>query len=68
MSNGGMRLLPATQLSSLGVVPTLWPVVGKSPGILESGLIRSVEKAHSTLEWILRHTTATKFARRQTES
>src|SRR6201996_4209859 len=27
VSNGGMRLLPATQLSSLGVVPTLWPVV-----------------------------------------
>jgi murein DD-endopeptidase MepM/ murein hydrolase activator NlpD len=32
MSNGGMRLLPATQLSSLGVVPTLWPVVGEITG------------------------------------
>jgi murein DD-endopeptidase MepM/ murein hydrolase activator NlpD len=32
MSNGGMRLMPATQLSSLGVVPTLWPVVGEITG------------------------------------
>ena len=32
MSNGGMRLLPATQLSSLGIVPTLWPVVGEITG------------------------------------
>ena len=32
VSNGGMRLLPATQLSSLGVVPTLWPVVGEITG------------------------------------
>ena len=32
MSSGGMRLLPATQLSSLGIVPTLWPVVGEITG------------------------------------
>lgn len=32
MSNGGMRLLPSAQLSSLGVVPTLWPVVGEITG------------------------------------
>jgi murein DD-endopeptidase MepM/ murein hydrolase activator NlpD len=32
MSNGGMRLLPAAQLSSLGIVPTLWPVVGEITG------------------------------------
>jgi murein DD-endopeptidase MepM/ murein hydrolase activator NlpD len=29
---GGMRLLPASQLSSLGIVPTLWPVVGEITG------------------------------------
>lgn len=32
MSSGGMRLLPAAQLSSLGIVPTLWPVVGRITG------------------------------------
>lgn len=32
MSGGGMRLLPAAQLSSLGIVPTLWPVVGEITG------------------------------------
>jgi murein DD-endopeptidase MepM/ murein hydrolase activator NlpD len=32
MSDGGMRLLPASQLSSLGIVPTLWPVVGEITG------------------------------------
>jgi murein DD-endopeptidase MepM/ murein hydrolase activator NlpD len=32
MSDGGLRLLPASQLSSLGVVPTLWPVVGEITG------------------------------------
>jgi murein DD-endopeptidase MepM/ murein hydrolase activator NlpD len=32
IANGGMRLMPATQLSSLGVVPTLWPVVGEITG------------------------------------
>src|ERR1700677_3934250 len=32
MSDGGMRLLPASQLSSLGIVPTLWPVVGEIRG------------------------------------
>jgi murein DD-endopeptidase MepM/ murein hydrolase activator NlpD len=26
---GGMRLLPAAQLSSLGIVPSLWPVAGE---------------------------------------
>ena len=29
MSNGGERLLPASQLNALGIVPTLWPVVGR---------------------------------------
>src|ERR1700683_904670 len=32
MSGNGMRLLPAAQLSSLGVVPTLWPVKGEITG------------------------------------
>ena len=32
MSSNGMRLLPAAQLSSLGVVPTLWPVKGEITG------------------------------------
>src|SRR5208282_5522538 len=32
MSAGGMRLLPAAQLSSLGIVPTLWPVMGHITG------------------------------------
>ncbi|MGH9737701.1 MAG: peptidoglycan DD-metalloendopeptidase family protein [Candidatus Acidiferrales bacterium] len=29
MSSGGERLLPASQLNALGIVPTLWPVVGR---------------------------------------
>jgi murein DD-endopeptidase MepM/ murein hydrolase activator NlpD len=32
MSSNGMRLLPAAQLSRLGVVPTLWPVRGEITG------------------------------------
>jgi murein DD-endopeptidase MepM/ murein hydrolase activator NlpD len=32
MSGSGMRLLPAAQLTSLGIVPTLWPVVGQITG------------------------------------
>src|ERR1700677_324248 len=32
MSDGGMRLLPAAQLSSLGIGPSLWPVVGQITG------------------------------------
>jgi len=32
VSGGGMRLLPASQLTSLGVVPTLWPVAGEITG------------------------------------
>ena len=32
MSAGGTRLLPESQLSSLGIVPTLWPVVGEITG------------------------------------
>jgi murein DD-endopeptidase MepM/ murein hydrolase activator NlpD len=32
MSAGGTRLLPADQLSSLGIVPTLWPVIGEITG------------------------------------
>jgi murein DD-endopeptidase MepM/ murein hydrolase activator NlpD len=33
MSSAGMRLLPATQLSTLGIAPTLWPVVGHITGV-----------------------------------
>jgi len=29
----GMRLLPETQLSTLGIAPTLWPVVGRITGV-----------------------------------
>src|ERR1700721_1479104 len=32
MSGNGLRLLPAAQLSSLGVIPTLWPVKGEITG------------------------------------
>ena len=32
-SSAGMRLLPETQLSSLGIAPTLWPVVGRITGV-----------------------------------
>src|SRR5271170_1834603 len=32
MSSGGMRLLPATQLTSLGIAPSLWPVEGRITG------------------------------------
>jgi murein DD-endopeptidase MepM/ murein hydrolase activator NlpD len=32
MSDGGMRLLPASQLSTLGLAPTLWPVLGQITG------------------------------------
>jgi murein DD-endopeptidase MepM/ murein hydrolase activator NlpD len=32
MSSGGTRLLPEGQLSSLGIVPTLWPVAGEITG------------------------------------
>src|ERR1700732_3975008 len=32
MTSGGMRLLPDKQLNSLGIVPTLWPVVGELTG------------------------------------
>ncbi len=31
-SNNGMRLLPSAQFTSLGIVPTLWPVVGEITG------------------------------------
>jgi murein DD-endopeptidase MepM/ murein hydrolase activator NlpD len=30
--SGGMRLLPAPQLSTLGIIPSLWPVVGQITG------------------------------------
>jgi murein DD-endopeptidase MepM/ murein hydrolase activator NlpD len=33
MSSAGMRLLPVADLSSLGVSPTLWPVVGRITGV-----------------------------------
>jgi murein DD-endopeptidase MepM/ murein hydrolase activator NlpD len=32
MTNNGMRLLPAAQFTSLGIVPTLWPVLGEITG------------------------------------
>jgi len=32
LSGGGMRLLPASQLSTLGIIPALWPVVGEITG------------------------------------
>jgi murein DD-endopeptidase MepM/ murein hydrolase activator NlpD len=32
MSATGVRLLPAAQLTSLGIVPSLWPVVGEITG------------------------------------
>ncbi|MDE3109337.1 MAG: M23 family metallopeptidase [Acidobacteriota bacterium] len=32
MSSGGERLLPTSQLTALGIVPTLWPVVGRITG------------------------------------
>lgn len=32
MSGDGVRLLPASQLSGLGIVPSLWPVVGQITG------------------------------------
>src|SRR5277367_120612 len=31
-SSGGARLLPAAQLSSLGIAPSLWPVIGQITG------------------------------------
>lgn len=33
MSSVGMRLLPETQLTNLGIAPTLWPVVGRITGV-----------------------------------
>jgi murein DD-endopeptidase MepM/ murein hydrolase activator NlpD len=30
--NNGLRLLPAAQFTSLGIVPTLWPIVGEITG------------------------------------
>jgi len=32
MSSSGIRLLPAAQLNSLGVVPSIWPVIGEITG------------------------------------
>jgi murein DD-endopeptidase MepM/ murein hydrolase activator NlpD len=32
LSSSGLRLLPSSQLSSLGIVPSLWPVVGEITG------------------------------------
>jgi murein DD-endopeptidase MepM/ murein hydrolase activator NlpD len=32
LSSGGLRLLPSAQLSSLGIVPSLWPVIGEITG------------------------------------
>lgn len=32
MNGGGMRLFPVAQLSTLGIVPSIWPVVGRITG------------------------------------
>lgn len=32
MASNGLRLLPAPQLSSLGIIPSLWPVTGEITG------------------------------------
>ncbi len=32
VSSSGLRLMPSMQLSALGIVPTLWPVVGEITG------------------------------------
>lgn len=32
LASGGLRLLPGPQMSSLGIVPSLWPVVGEITG------------------------------------
>jgi murein DD-endopeptidase MepM/ murein hydrolase activator NlpD len=32
LASGGLRLLPGPQLSSLGIIPSLWPVVGEITG------------------------------------
>ena len=32
LSSGGARLLPAAELSSLGIAPSLWPVIGQITG------------------------------------
>jgi len=32
LASSGLRLLPAAELSSLGIVPSLWPVVGEITG------------------------------------
>ncbi len=32
MSNSGMRLIPAVQFTTLGITPSLWPVVGEITG------------------------------------
>lgn len=32
MASGGSRVLPAAQLTNLGIVPTLWPVAGEITG------------------------------------
>jgi murein DD-endopeptidase MepM/ murein hydrolase activator NlpD len=32
LASSGLRLLPGTQMSSLGIVPSLWPVIGEITG------------------------------------
>jgi murein DD-endopeptidase MepM/ murein hydrolase activator NlpD len=32
LANSGLRLLPGPQMSSLGIVPSLWPVIGEITG------------------------------------
>lgn len=32
LASGGLRLLPGPQMSSLGIIPSLWPVVGEITG------------------------------------
>ena len=66
-SNGALRLMPSMQLSALGIVPTLWPVVGEITGHFGERLDPFSGEGASTLEWILRRTTATGSALRRTE-
>ena len=60
--SGGMRVLPGTQLGSLGIAPALWPVVGEITGHFGRGLIPSAVRVHSTPAWTSRRITAMPYA------
>lgn len=57
-----LRLVPAMQFTRLGVVPSLWPIVGKSQATSASDSIRLAMKEPSTQAWILLRITVTQFA------